>query len=437
MSTPNPKAAAGTAQPTAKTETSDGPLIPGRADILKSFADLAESGSRALSEKKPEEKVAPAAAGGEKPKVLSQVEATEAIADPKAEATQETEAEKQARETTEAAELAERAKATGLTPVEQKTAEDLALKELTERATKAGKTVEEQFALEEAEEAKAAGGGEEDHLAEDAELKTALTPETQEKINKRIGKEVAKTKAAVEAKAALETKLAEAERKLTEAPRAVTATATGPLANVTTVEGLRAEEAKANEAINQAEDLLLALEDSPEEVEATLKTAKVALDEYTPAAMRRYLANLKANATKFVRTQIPARATWLQKADVAAAQALKLMPELADKNSPRAKKFWEITNAMPSIKNEAGWTKMVAVQVLGLERLGELETAAAKPAPVKVKPRVKPVVIPSPKGTPAGGAPRRANKNEVDAETASAALNGDKNAKWKILEGLF
>lgn len=408
-----------------KTVNDNAPLIPGRAAILKDFAALAMGTA-------PEEKVAPAAAGGEKPKALSQDKAA-----PSGAATggqvEETPEAKVEREATETAELAERAKVSGLTPEAQKAAEDQALVELTERATAAKRTVEEQFVFEEAEEAKANGGGEEDHL--DAELKGVLTPETQEKINRRIGKEVAKTKAATEAKAKLESDLADAQRKLAERPNAAPVQA-GPLADVSTGEALEAEAGKARAAIKQVRDLKRVLVSDPEQVEQVLKEAHVKLPEYTAAAMQEYLDRLSDNANDVLTEHIPNRANWLRKADQAGAEALQLLPELKDKNSPRCKEFWEIANLVPEIKGNPGWTKMVAVQVLGRERLREMAAAAGKPAPPKIKARVKPVVIPSPKAQPAGGAPRKAGKNELDEKTRTAALDGDKSARREILEGL-
>jgi hypothetical protein len=407
---------------TGKTTVKENaPVIPGRNEVLEHFAQEIEGAF-----KTPGEKVVAAKAGDEK-LVLSQDKTDEKVE------VAETPEQKTEREATEATALAERAKASGMTVEEQKTAEAQALTELTERAKAAGKTIEEQFAIEEAAE-----NGEADHLAEDAELKKELTPETQEKINRRIGKEVAKTKLAQEAADAVKAELAEAQRQLAERPQVQVPRSPVPLGNVNDEAGLKAEEAKANEAIDQCDALTLQLDDDPASVEAVLKDAKVELPEYTPAAMKRYLAQIKANATKTVRTAIPQRAEFLKKASEFKSEAVTIMPELKDPKSPRRARFEKVLGNFPELKDHPFWATAAAVQVLGLERLDEINAAAAAKGKAPVKPvvRVKPVVIPAPRAQPAA-APKAAKKGEVSDETKTAALNGDKNARRKILEGLL
>ena len=403
MSTMATPPATGSGSTTVKENA---PLIPGRAEVLKSFAELA------MGEFPPDEKVAPAEADGEKSKVLSQDKTAVETA------------------TADAAALAERAQASGLTVAEQQAAETQALAELTERAQQAGKTVEEQFALEEQAEQEAVKG--DDHLAEDAELKKVLTPEVQESINKRIGKEVAKTKLAHEAAEAAKAELEKVKAQLEAKPAPVNVSKV-PLGHVNDAAGLQAEAEKAQAAVDQCEDLILQLDEDPEAVETVLKTAQVQLPEFSTAAMKRYLAQVKTNANKTLRTGIPARQEFLKSVSAFGDKAIELLPELKDANSERRKAFEEVSASIPGLKDNPYWPMAAAVQVLGLERLKELQASRTKAA-VKVKPLVKPVVIPSPKAQPARVPQPKAG--EMTEELRTAVLNGDKNARKKYLESL-
>ena len=344
MSTENKPAATATAEKTVN----EAPVIPGRKEVLEHFAQEIEG-----AYKTPGEKVAAATADGEK-QVLSQVEADKKV--------EETPEQKTAREATEATGLAERAKVTGLTVEEQKAAETQALTELTERATAAGKTVDEQFAIEEAAEAAAAGGktrSDEDHLADDADLKKGLTPETQEKINRRIGKEVAKTKLATEAKAALETQLAEAQRQLAERPRVEVPRSSVPLGHVNDAAGLKAEETKAREAVKQVRELKRSLRNDPAGVEQVLKEAKVNLAEFTPEAMTDYLERIEENANATLTEGIPARTEFLKGVGTFSSEAIQLMPALKDAKSPERAQFNQVLAKFPQLKDHPYWPMAV------------------------------------------------------------------------------
>lgn len=281
---------------------------------------------------------------------------------------------------------------------------------------------------------------EENHL--DDGLREALPADIQEKINRRISKEVAKTKAEREAREAAEAKLAEAETKEATAPD-TTANRSPALADIHEPAKLAVEQQRAEEALEQAEELLGNLEDDPLTVERTLRAAKLddrmprdaaGEPDYTPAGMRKFLGTVKRNADRTLRRDIPKRETFLKQAEVSAQEALAFMPELKDGKSDRTKLFLQVIRDNPEIRNKSNWPVKVAVAVLGLERLDEWKAAKAKTtAPAKPKTE-KPVTIPAPKAQPANVSK---TKPTLDANAvADKLLNGERAARLDYIKTL-
>jgi len=396
----------------AVTET-PAPVIPGREEILKQFA------SEILgSEPPPEAKAGEAQTelsgdAGKNAKVLSQAETKQA----------------------EAAPAQAGAAEPKWTEAQTKWFADMdAAKTDEERA----QIVQPEFSETEiawlaAQEAAAepAKAGEPDHLAEDAELKGKLDASTQERINKRIGKEVAKTKEAKEAAEQAQAKIAELEQQLaTRAPSPDVAT--GKLAKVFTPAELQAEADKATQAREQSEDLLTMLEDDPEGVEAALKAAQITLAEYTPAQMRKFLTGIKRNAEHTLNRDLPQRAQFLKAVDASAGEAMQLLPELKNAKSEQRQVFDAILKA-PSVMQFAGWPKALALMVLGLE--AERQRAAAKAAPAPKPKRPLPVVIPAARGAAPTVRQTTAGAN-LDA-AGRQALDGDKKARLQYIQSLI
>lgn len=279
------------------------------------------------------------------------------------------------------------------------------------------------------------------------ELKGKLDEHTQQVINKRIAKEVAKTKAAQEAKVELETKLAELQQQLEQkqaepVQTAPAPTKANPLAHVTDVKALVAERDKARSAQDQAEELLESLQDDPERVEAALRNAKVSLtddsgnEDYSVPRMRKFLGTVKREARNVVEQAVPLQAQYLNVQQQSFAKAMDDLPELKDKTSPRYASFQNVLRTMPELRNQPWWPEAAVVAVLGEERLQELRAAKTKGAAVKakVKPEL-PVKIPAPKATPP--TVQRRNGSEVSDETVSLAVGGDKAARLKVIQSLM
>lgn len=289
-----------------------------------------------------------------------------------------------------------------------------------------------------------AAGGEqpagEDHLAGETELKGKLDVKTQASINARIGKEVAKTKAAQEKAEQLETKVAELTKQLETKPVAGPALADGPLATVQTREQLQAEVQRMEQAVDQADELLAQLESDPGGVEAIMREAKIALkgtdgaEDFSPAAMTKYLKSVRQNADRMLRREVPKRVDYLKQVDAYGGEVLNLLPELKDKASPRNKAYWQILTEAPWLKNMPAWPRMAGIYMLGLEAYQQLQAKGKAPAAVVKAKRPVPVTIPSPRGMQPATTRARPTTNSNDL--ATAALNGDKKARLQYIQTL-
>lgn len=414
---------------TAATENAaenGAPVIPGREEVLNGLAAevLKTSGDEPALETKVAEPKAKLPAEGEKPKNdLSKTEGQKTDEAGTAGAEPEWSAEKLAWfEKRTAAQTPEEIAAVDATAPEFE-AEELAWLKAQETQP----------------EPKAAG--EDDHLADDAELKEKLDDATQERINKRIGKEVAKTK---EAKAQLEAAVAEVEvlkGKLAAAPVNTAMPAAGPLDAVVDPAGLQKVAGEAEAALDQADDLLIRLDEDPAGVEAELRANKVVLkgadgtEDFSPAQMAKFLKGVKTSADKMLRREVPKRAKFLTDCDAYANEAMTVLPELKDKNSDRRKTFNTVLQNAPWLKQQAHWPRTAAIYALGVEQYMKMQTAktpAGKPV-AKAK-RPMPTIIPSPRGQPP--ATPRTKPNAVTDETINSALSGNREDRLKYIQTL-
>lgn len=300
--------------------------------------------------------------------------------------------------------------------------------------SKAETETEPEAKAEEAEQPETTEEGED-------ELKGKLDEHTQQVINKRIAKEVGKTKAEREAREAAEAKLAELQQQLEQQPKpepVPVRVGSVPLAHVENVAQLQAEQAKARAALKQSEELLDTLEDNPEDVEAALRQSNVVLrdehgqEDYSVPKMRKFLKGIRRTADDVVTQAIPERAQYLDIQSKAQAKAQEIVPELKDLKSPRYAKFQEVVRAFPQLKTIPDWPMAAAVQVIGLEVL-EAKLKAAQPVVAKAKPPL-PVKIPQPKAS--APTPKPAKPNQVSEATVQAAIDGDKNARLKVIQSL-
>lgn len=281
----------------------------------------------------------------------------------------------------------------------------------------------------------------ENHLQDDAELSEALPPEVQEKINRRIGKEVAKTKSEREARESAEARLAEAEARLADRPETPAIKRDAALGHVLDDNALQAEKRKAEDALDQADELLGQIEDDPASVEQALRAAKIELkneqgeEDYSAGRMKKFLRTARTNADRTLRRSVPERAEFLKEAKAAADKAVELMPELKDAKSDRMKMFRQILKEAPDLQKSPRWPLLALQGVLGAERLQEILDKKSKPAAPAVKPkRELPTVIPAPRAqAPAAPKPKAA---AVDIKAAAdRILSGDRSTRLELIKG--
>lgn len=204
-------------------------------------------------------------------------------------------------------------------------------------------------------------------------LSHKLDPETQKKIDKRIGKEVAKRKA-------LEAKIAEMEAKLATPPEAPQQPAivplppgAPPLANVEDVNSLTSLHQQAKEAIRFAE-AELDKEESERDPELAAQWPRKALKE------------VLRNAKVTMEDHIPARFQFLKARQQADQEAYKAFPFLKEKENPLYVKAQSLLTA-----KESAWLRsvpaskfIVGAYIKGIAALEAEQAAAAKEKPKKV-----------------------------------------------------
>jgi len=275
-----------------------------------------------------------------------------------------------------------------------------------------------------------------DDPEETSEDHGGLPPEIQEKIDRRIDKEVARRKAAVEAKEAAEAELAELRAKMAETPEPAAAVKPTALSDIHDPGKLSAEKQRAKEALTQAKDLLFTLEDDPESVEAALRAAKIELrdergtEDFSRARMKKFLRGVEKKAEWTLTEAIPERADFLEKAERAAQQAQEWMPELKERNSARTKLAMQLLRNRPDIRNNPQWPMELMVGVLGLERFEEMKTNKAK-GTTTAQPKPKrelPVNIPQPKAAAPQTAKTKPQPPDANA-VADKILNGERKAR--------
>lgn len=204
-----------------------------------------------------------------------------------------------------------------------------------------------------------------------------LTPEAKAILEKRIGKEVAKTKAIKEQ---YEAKIRELEAKANPeqkpapepAPIVVQPTAENPLANINDVETLRKEFTSAQEIKRWAEDVL---DSDAAEFQAGDKV-------FT----RREVKDILRNSTRVLQEHIPARHAFLNVREAATKEALSVFPFLADKSSPEYQLAQQVRREVPFIATLPNADYIAGALVRGLRAIEADKQAAAKstkPAPVR------------------------------------------------------
>lgn len=270
----------------------------------------------------------------------------------------------------------------------------------------------------------------------------SFTPEQQALLNKRIGKEVAKTKALKEQMEQTKAKLAELETKLSTAaaPAAdagkaaaapIVIPANVPLGDVNDIASLGQRQQAAKEAIRYVEAVLddqsqwQTITD-PQNESREIKVHKIGDQLYTESDLKKSMRVAKVT----LEDHIPQRAQFLATKQQATQQAHVDFPFLTDKQSPgyqlaeaaRRNPALALIQTMPN----ADW--LIGALVEGKQALDARLAAAKKPAAPAAKPKV-PSAKPSPDqvATSASGAASRAPIGS--AERAALAQESAKLSK--------
>lgn len=264
----------------------------------------------------------------------------------------------------------------------------------------------------------------------------SFTPEQQKLLNKRIGKEVAKTKAIEAQKAELAAKVAELEAKIAtpaapQAPIVIAPTPNMPLGDVMDIAKLGEIQSTAKEAARYIEDVL---DDTgqwqtmtdPKDEDRQIKVHKIGETLFTEVDLKRKLRE----ARRTLEDHIPQRAQWLATKQQITQQAHARFPFLTDKQSPeyqmaeqgRRNPQYAPLMAMPN----AEW--ILGVLVKGAKAVDAEDAAKAAPKP-KPAPVVKPKPAADQTAVSASGAAARApigsaERQQIAAESAKLSAKG-------------
>lgn len=241
---------------------------------------------------------------------------------------------------------------------------------------------------------------------DDLSKSTTLDPKVQERINRRIGKEVAKRKA-------LEAQLNEVRAQLAEMPAAnaqaqqqppAAIPTAAPLAHIEDVAGLQKLQQDAKQAIRFADSMLERARDGE------------ALPEgYTKEMLR----DVKQNAQDALDDQIPARFQFLQARHNADQTAFTKFPFLKDRTTNEYLTAQYLLRQHPELAHSPFKNTALGVMVLGLQAMQQRDEAAKK---AEAKPKAPPA---KPAGdqtaVSAGAASTRAPATAAKQQLAKAA----------------
>ena len=185
-----------------------------------------------------------------------------------------------------------------------------------------------------------------------------ISPDLKKKIEKRIGKEVAKRKA-LEAQLnelKLQAQQAQQTQAAQPAPIAPLPQGAPTLANIEDPAGLAALQQQAREAKRFAQEQLDRDDFEP------VRVGETVLD-------RKALKTIVRNAEKTLEEDIPQRAQFLQQRAQAQQVAFEKFPFLKDKSSPEYVQAQQAYMAMPWLKNLPNSDWIIGVQIEGLKAL--------------------------------------------------------------------
>lgn len=239
-----------------------------------------------------------------------------------------------------------------------------------------------------------------------------LNDEQKQHVSKLIRERVGKVKGKVTelegqlqaeqaAKAELEAKLEEAQSNVTVLP------AESPLADVTTEKQLAEKATIAQQGVDFCEEMLVKLRRSPAEVEQRLRRLKLDLrnedgeEDFSPDNMAAFLEEKKFSIGRTLSRDIPARGKYLAVERQTSELAEKQLPWLKNAADHRTKKFHELVQANPAVKQFASWKFVMAHAINSVVMAEEAARKPATPPPVTPQVKARPVVAPSGNAAPA------------------------------------
>ena len=189
-----------------------------------------------------------------------------------------------------------------------------------------------------------------------------ISDDLKKKIDKRIGKEVAKRKALEAQLNELKLQVQAAQQQQTSAPQPVVPLPQGapPLAQIESASDLVALQQQAKDAKRFAQEQLDRDDFEPVRVGDTV------LD-------RKALKTIIRNAERTLEDEIPQRAQFIQQRQAAQQLAYEKFPFLKDKSSPEYVQAQQAYMQMPWLKNLPNADWIIGVQIEGLKALQSKE----------------------------------------------------------------
>lgn len=230
------------------------------------------------------------------------------------------------------------------------------------------------------------------------ESSLTVPAKVQEKIDKRIGKEVARRKAVEEKLTGLQSEVQRLQAELTKIQShpqqqadTVPVADDGPMAKVTSADGLREAREKARQIKRWAEEVL----------DSEVDDIRVGEREMTRAEVRKVLRE----AQRDLEEHIPAREAYLARKEAAESEAKKVFSWLNDTSSQEYQLAMAEMKRRPHLARDPDALWMTGLAIEGLRALKE-KAAAAEKAKEKPKAAPKPPPVdPEPKVVPAKKSP--------------------------------
>jgi hypothetical protein len=259
---------------------------------------------------------------------------------------------------------------------------------------------------------------EEDSKEEVLSHDKGLPPELQEKLDKRIGKEVAKRKILEENMEALRAEIETLKNASTEEvqlpPSAITTLPNGPLANINDFDGLRSEHNTAKEIMRLVEDAL--------DMEGVENGFVYDGQTYT----KQQLKQIRRNAERTLNDYIPQRAQFLQQRDEYTNKAVETFPWAKDKTSKEYKQAVALMRQDPRLGSSVDGLYSAGVYLKGLQAIEAEKTA--KPRTIAKAPSsqlASPVASTKARITDDEGEQKRRDVDVATFKASKRNLNGN------------